>query len=222
MRARSGSRSASPCSGSTGRTRISAASAGTIASGVVRAGDRVRVQPSGRESRVARIVTAAGDLDRAIAGQSVTLTLADEVDVSRGDVIAAADAPAEVADQFEAIVVWMGEEPMLRGRSYLMRIGAKTVPATVAPLKYRINVDTLEHLAAEKLELNEIGACELELGERDRVRSVRREPRDGRIRPDRPADQSDRRRGNAEVRAAARPQHPPRSTSTSTRRRAPR
>ena len=140
--------------------------AGTVASGEVRPGDRVRVQPSGRESRVARIVTAAGDADRAVAGQSITLTLADELDVSQGDLISAADAPAEVADQFEATVVWMGEEPMLRGRSYLMKIGAKTVAATVAPLKYRINVDTLEHLAAEKLELNEIGACELELDQR--------------------------------------------------------
>jgi bifunctional enzyme CysN/CysC len=140
--------------------------AGTIASGVVAPGDRVRVQPSGRESRVARIVAAGGDLDRAIAGQSVTLVLADEVDVSRGDVISAADSPAEVADQFEATVVWMAEEPMLRGRSYLMKTGTKTVTATVAPLKYRINVDTLEHAAAEKLELNEIGAAELELDQR--------------------------------------------------------
>jgi bifunctional enzyme CysN/CysC len=140
--------------------------AGMIASGGVRPGDRVRVQPSGTESRVARIATDAGDLDRAIAGQSVTLTLEDEVDVSRGDLISAADAPAEVADQFEATVVWMGEEPMLRGRSYLMKVGTRTVTATVAPLKYRIDVNTLEHLAAETLELNEIGACELELDQR--------------------------------------------------------
>jgi bifunctional enzyme CysN/CysC len=140
--------------------------AGTIASGTVRPGDRVRVQPSGRESRVARIATAAGDLDLAVAGQSVTLTLTDEVDVSRGDLISAADAAAEVADQFEATVVWMGDEPMLRGRSYLMKIGTKTVAATVAPLKYRINVDTQEHLAAEELALNEIGVCELELDQR--------------------------------------------------------
>jgi bifunctional enzyme CysN/CysC len=140
--------------------------AGTIASGMVRPGDRVRVQPSGKEARVARIVAAGGDLDRAIAGQSVTLVLAEEVDVSPGDLVSAADASCEVADQFEATVVWMGEAPMLRGRSYRMRIGAKTVTATVAPLKYRIDVDTLEHLAAEKLELNEIGAVELELGER--------------------------------------------------------
>jgi bifunctional enzyme CysN/CysC len=136
--------------------------AGTIASGTVRPGDRVRVQPSGRESRVARIVTQAGELEEARAGQSVTLTLAEEVDVSRGDVIAAADAPAEVANQFEATVVWMGEQPLLRGRSYLLKIGTKTVTATIAPIKYQVDVDTLAHLAAEKLELNQIGVCELE------------------------------------------------------------
>jgi bifunctional enzyme CysN/CysC len=137
--------------------------AGTIASGVVKPGDRVRVQPSGKESRVVRIVTQGGDLAQAAAGQSITLTLADEIDVSRGDLISAADAPAEVADQFEATVVWMSDEPMLRGRSYLMKVGTKTVTATIAPLKYQVDVDTLAHLAAEKLELNQIGVCELEL-----------------------------------------------------------
>jgi bifunctional enzyme CysN/CysC len=137
--------------------------AGTIASGTVRPGDRVRAQPSGRESRVARIVAAGGDLEQAVATQSITLTLEDEIDISRGDLIAAADAPAEVAGQFEATVVWMGEQPMLRGRTYSMKIGTKIVAATIAPLKYQINVNTLEHLAAEKLELNEIGVCELEL-----------------------------------------------------------
>jgi bifunctional enzyme CysN/CysC len=137
--------------------------AGTVASGVIRPGDRVRVLPAGRESKVNRIVTIDGDLALAVAGQSVTLTLSDEIDVSRGDVIAAADAPAEVADQFEAAIVWMDEQPMLRGRSYLMKIGAKTVNATIAPLKYRVDVNTLQHLPAEKLELNEIGVCEIEL-----------------------------------------------------------
>ncbi len=137
--------------------------AGTIASGIVRPGDRVRAQPSGKESRVARIVTAGGDLEQALAAQSITLILADEIDVSRGDVIVAADAPAEVANQFEATLVWMSEQPMLRGRTYSLKIGTKTVAATIAPLKYQININTLEHLAAEKLELNEIGVCELEL-----------------------------------------------------------
>jgi bifunctional enzyme CysN/CysC len=136
---------------------------GTIASGVAKAGQRIRVQPSGRVTEIARIVTREGDLPEAMAGQSVTLALTDEIDISRGDVISAADAPAEVADQFEATIVWMAEEPLLRGRSYLLKIGSKTVPATVAPVRYKVNVNTLEHLAAEKLELNEIGVCELEL-----------------------------------------------------------
>jgi bifunctional enzyme CysN/CysC len=137
--------------------------AGTIAAGTVRPGQRIRVQPSGRESTVTRIVTADGDLDRAAANQSVTLTLADEIDISRGDVISAADAPAQTADQFAATVVWMSDQPMLRGRSYLMKIGTKTVTATVLPLKYKINVNTLEQVAADKLESNEIGVCELAL-----------------------------------------------------------
>ncbi|HEX7044007.1 MAG TPA: sulfate adenylyltransferase subunit CysN [Burkholderiales bacterium] len=137
--------------------------AGTVASGVVRPGDRVRVLPSGRESRVTRIVTMNGDLPLAAAGQSITLTLADEIDISRGDVIAAADAPPEVASQFQAMIVWMDDKPLLRGRTYLMKIGTRTANATIAPLKYRVDVNTLQHLPAEKLELNEIGVAELEL-----------------------------------------------------------
>jgi bifunctional enzyme CysN/CysC len=137
--------------------------AGLIASGVVRPGARVRISPAGTQSAVARIVTADGDLEQAVAGQSVTLTLRDEIDVSRGDVISAAEAPAEVADQFEATIVWMHEQPLLRGRSYLMKIGAKTVTATILPIKYKINVNTLEQLAATRLELNEIGVGILEL-----------------------------------------------------------
>ena len=129
----------------------------------MRPGDRIRVAPSGRESRVARIVTAGGDLERAVAGQSVTLTLDSEIDVSRGDVIGAADAPPQVADQFEATIVWMHDAPLLQGRDYLVKIGTRTASATIAPLKYKINVNTLEHLAAETLELNDIGVCELKL-----------------------------------------------------------
>ena len=136
---------------------------GLIASGTVRPGDRLRVVPSGRESEVARIVTADGDLDKAVAGQSVTLTLTTEIDISRGDVLAAAASPPQVADQFEATVVWMHDEPMLQGRTYIMKIGAHNVSATIAPLKYRINVNSLEHTAAEKLELNDIGIAEIEL-----------------------------------------------------------
>jgi bifunctional enzyme CysN/CysC len=136
---------------------------GQIASGSVRAGERVRVLPSGRESEVARIVTADGELPEAIAGQSVTVLLASEIDVSRGDVLAAGDAPPQVASQFEATVVWLHEEPLLQGRAYLMKAGTRTVSATVMPIKHRINVNTLEHTAAERLELNDIGVCELEL-----------------------------------------------------------
>ena len=137
--------------------------AGTIASGTVRPGDRIRVQPSGRESKVARIVTAAGDLPLAVAGQAVTVTLADEIDISRGDVISAADSAPEVADQFEATLVWMHEEPMLPGRTYLLQLGGNTVNASITEPKHKVNVNTLEHLAAKKLELNEIGVCNLAL-----------------------------------------------------------
>jgi bifunctional enzyme CysN/CysC len=137
--------------------------AGQIASGSVRPGDRVRILPSGRETQIARIVTAGGDLDQASAGQSVTLTLASEVDVSRGDVIAAAEAPPQVADQFEATIVWMHQEPLLQGRAYLMKSATRTVTATIAPVKHKINVNTLDELPAERLELNDIGVCELEL-----------------------------------------------------------
>ena len=137
--------------------------AGTVASGVVRPGQRVRVQPSGRESIVVRIVSADGDLAQAVAHQSVTLTLADELDISRGDLISAADDPAEVAAQFRATLVWMHEQPMLCGRGYLMKIGTRTVAASVLRLKHKLNVDTLEHVAAERLELNEIGMTELDV-----------------------------------------------------------
>jgi bifunctional enzyme CysN/CysC len=135
--------------------------AGQIVSGTVRPGDRVRILPSGRDSQVARIVTADGDRESAVAGESVTLTLATEVDVSRGDVLAAADAPLEVATQFDATVVWMHEEPLLQGRQYLLKIGTRTVSATVAPIKYKVNVNTLDEVPAERLELNDIGVCEL-------------------------------------------------------------
>jgi len=137
--------------------------AGTVAGGTVGPGDRVLVLPGGRESTVARVVAFGGELERAVAGQAVTVTLADEIDVSRGDVIAAADAPPHTGEQFEATVVWMAEEPLLRGRTYLMRVGTKTLPATVAPIRYKLDVDTLEQIAANQLDLNEIGVCQLEL-----------------------------------------------------------
>ena len=136
---------------------------GLLAGGTLQQGQRVRVQPSGRESRVARIVASTGDRLEAVAGESVTITLDDEVDVSRGDVISAADAPAEVADQFECTLVWMADEPMLPGRPYLLKIGARTVGVTVTEPKYKVNVNTLEHVAAKQLGLNEIGVCNIAL-----------------------------------------------------------
>jgi bifunctional enzyme CysN/CysC len=136
---------------------------GTIASGTIRTGDRIRVQPSGKESRVARIVTHDGDLSEACAGQSVTLTLADEIDISRGDVLSTAADPAGVADQFETTVVWMAEEPMFPGRPYLLKLGTKTAIATVSHTKYKVNVNTMEHVATKQLGLNEIGVCNISL-----------------------------------------------------------
>ncbi len=133
--------------------------AGLIASGSIRPGDAVRVLPSGRTSTVARIVTSDGDLAEAVAGQSVTLTLADEVDCSRGDVIAAASDPPQVADQFETTLVWMGDEPLLPGRPHWLKLATQTVSATVQPPKYAVNVNTMEHIAAKSLELNAIGVA---------------------------------------------------------------
>jgi bifunctional enzyme CysN/CysC len=136
---------------------------GTIAGGKVRPGDRIRVQPSGKESTVSRIVTFDGDLPEAVAGQSVTLTLADEVDISRGDLVSTADAPAGVADQFDTTLVWMNDEPLLPGRFFLLKMGAQTVTASVMHIKYQVNVNTMEHIAASTLGLNAIGVCTLNL-----------------------------------------------------------
>ena len=135
--------------------------AGQIGAGVVRPGDAIRVLPSGKTTTVKSIPTFDGDLDQAIAGQSVTLTFADEIDCSRGDVIVQADAPCEVADQFEATVVWMDEHAMLPGRPYLLKIGTQTVTATVTEPKYEVNVNTLEHLASKTLGLNAIGVVNI-------------------------------------------------------------
>ena len=135
--------------------------AGLISTGAVAPGDPVRVLPSGRASTVARIVTQDGDLAHAVAGQSVTLTLADEVDCSRGDILARADAPPQVADQFEATLVWMADEPLLPGRAYWLKLATQTVSATIQEPKYQINVNTMEHLAAKTLELNAIGVANL-------------------------------------------------------------
>jgi len=134
---------------------------GQIATGTVRPGDRVRVVPSGKTATIERIVTMDGDLIQAVAGQSVTLTLSDEIDCSRGDVLAAADNPPEVADQFEASIVWMDDEPMLPGRSYWLKLATQTVSAHVQAPKYQVNVNNLEHLAVKTLELNGIGVAEV-------------------------------------------------------------
>ncbi len=134
---------------------------GLIASGTVRPGDAIRVLPSGKTSTVSRIVTQSGDLDVGVAGQSVTLCLADEIDCSRGDVIAIADNPPEVSSQFEATFVWMDDEPLLPGRPYWLKIGTQLVSATVQSPKYTVNVNTMEHLAAKTLDLNAIGVAEL-------------------------------------------------------------
>ncbi|MGD0131882.1 MAG: sulfate adenylyltransferase subunit CysN [Bryobacteraceae bacterium] len=136
---------------------------GMIASGAVEIGERVKALPSGKESRVTRIVTQDGDYDRGIVGQSVTLTLEHEIDVSRGDLLVTAASPPGVADQFQATVIWMHEESMLPGRPYFLKIGARTVGATITSLKHKVNVNTLEHLAAKMLELNEIGICNVGL-----------------------------------------------------------
>jgi len=132
---------------------------GLIVGGSVRLGDSVRALPSGRTSTVARLSTFDGDLDTAVAGQSVTVVLEDEIDVSRGDVLCSDDQPAEIADQFEAHLVWMDDHEMLPGRPYLIKLGTSLVGATFSQPKYKVNVNTMEHLAARTLELNEIGVC---------------------------------------------------------------
>ncbi|MEQ8651854.1 MAG: sulfate adenylyltransferase subunit CysN [Kiloniellales bacterium] len=136
---------------------------GFISSGVIRPGDRVKALPSAKESAVARIVTYDGDLMEAVAGQSVTITLEDEIDISRGDVICTADHPAEVADQFEAKIIWMSDDEMLPGRPYLMKMGARSASVQLGSPKYKVNVNTMEQLAAKTLELNEIGVCNIAL-----------------------------------------------------------
>ena len=135
--------------------------AGTVAAGTVRPGDAVRLLPSGRTSQVARIVTMDGDLAAAVAGQSITLCLADAIDCSRGDVIAAADAPPQAANQFEATIVWLDEAPLKVGRGYWLKLATQLVSATVQQPKYVLNVETLDHLAARTLDLNAIGVAEL-------------------------------------------------------------
>jgi bifunctional enzyme CysN/CysC len=135
--------------------------AGQVSGGAVHPGDAVRILPSGRASQVKQVLLGEAELDQAIAGQSVVLTLADEVDCARGDVIAAADDPPQSADQFEADLVWMAEQELVPGRGYWLKLGTRTVNATVQPPKYALNVNTQEHLAAKTLGLNDIGVVEV-------------------------------------------------------------
>ena len=134
---------------------------GLISSGSVKPGDAVRVLPSGKTSTVTKIISLDGELDEAVAGQSVTICFADEVDCSRGNVIAVADAPPEVSDQFEATIVWMDDDPLHVGRAYWLKLGTQTLSVTVQQPKHTVNVNTMEHLAAKTLELNAIGVAEL-------------------------------------------------------------
>ena len=134
---------------------------GLVATGLVKRGDAIRVLPSGKTSSIDRIVTFDGDLEQAVAGQSVTLCLTDEIDCSRGDVITSADEPVQVADQFEATIVWMADEMMTPGRSYWMKIGTQIVSASIQAPKYQINVNTLERTAVKTLELNAIGVANI-------------------------------------------------------------
>ncbi|MGB5485027.1 sulfate adenylyltransferase subunit CysN [Parasphingorhabdus sp.] len=135
--------------------------AGLISAGIVKKGDPVRIVPSGKNSIVKSIVTLDGELDEAVAGQSVTILLEDEVDCSRGDVIAAAGDPPEISDQFESTIVWMSDEALKPGRGYWLKLATQTVSVSVQEPKYEINVNTMEHLAAKTLELNAIGVAEV-------------------------------------------------------------
>lgn len=134
---------------------------GTVASGTIKPGDEIIVTASGQTSTVKDIVTFDGNLNVAIAGQAVTLTLADEIDISRGDVLAQADAKPEFADQFEARIIWMHDDPLLPGRPYLIKMGAQVTNAQISDLKYKVNVNTLEHMAGKTLELNEVGIANI-------------------------------------------------------------
>ncbi|MCU0655153.1 MAG: sulfate adenylyltransferase subunit CysN [Polyangiaceae bacterium] len=136
---------------------------GLIVGGQIKPGDRVKALPSGKESVVTRVVTMDGDLPVAMAGQSITVTLADEIDISRGDVLASVERPAGVAEQLEATLVWMSEQPLEPGRSYLLKLGSRLAGATVKTPRHKINVNTLEETPTAALELNEIGVCELTL-----------------------------------------------------------
>ena len=138
-----------------------AACAGTIASGAVRVGDRIRVQPSGKQGTVTGIVTRDEGVQEAVAGQEVTLTLAEGIAIEPGDLVSAADAPAGVADQFETRVTWLSDDPLLAGREYLLALGGQSATLTVTDIKYQVNTATGEHIAAKTLEHGMIGVCNI-------------------------------------------------------------
>jgi bifunctional enzyme CysN/CysC len=140
--------------------------AGLIGSGTISPGDKVRVLPSGTESTIDRIVTWEGDLEVAGAGRSVTLTLADEIDISRGDIITTSDNPCSSADQFQTRILWMDEHAMMPGRQYLFKANTQTASMTLGRLKHRIDVNTLEEIPAKVLDMNEIGVCNISLSSR--------------------------------------------------------
>jgi bifunctional enzyme CysN/CysC len=137
--------------------------AGQLASGVIKPGDNIRALPSGKESSIESISTYDGNLERAVAGQSITLTLNDEIDISRGDMIVSAAEPASIGKQFNTTIIWMHEEALMPGRSYFMQVGTQTAVASITDIKYQVNVNTIEQLAAKKLELNAIGECNISL-----------------------------------------------------------
>ncbi|WP_084420431.1 sulfate adenylyltransferase subunit CysN [Henriciella litoralis] len=137
--------------------------AGQILSGRVKPGDKLRALPSGKSSKVARIVSMGGDMEEAVEGHSVTLTLEDEIDISRGDVLCADQSPAEVSDQFQATLLWMSDNAMLPGRSYVMKVGGRECQIQITEQRYKIDVNTRAHEAAKTLELNEIGVCNIAL-----------------------------------------------------------
>ncbi len=136
---------------------------GLVAGGDIRVGDEVIVLPSGKRTRLAGVINPHGESTAAHEGEAVTLTLADEVDVSRGDVIAVADHPPEVADQFAAHVLWMADAPLLPGRGYWLKIGSQTVAAQITEIKHRVDINSQKFLAAKRVNLNEVAYCNLML-----------------------------------------------------------
>ena len=139
---------------------------GLIASGETKVGDKIRLHPGGRESTIGSIVTWDGELEKAVAGQSVTITLNDDIDVSRGDIIAASTDPCSESDQFQTRILWMSDAAMIPGRQYILKSNTQTALLTLGRLKHRIDVNTLDHLPAKTLELNEIGVCNISLDKR--------------------------------------------------------